>query len=246
MDKVLIITGGSKGIGQGIVKAYAEQGFRVFSMSRTVNAAHSAAGVTQFSLDLTTTAQIETVFQDIFALLLPEQTAKITLVNNAGTLGQIGPLHQLDAIAVETAIKLNVTAPLICSAAFLRNTHGWQAQKSIINITSGAASKPYYGWSVYGSSKAALDMMTRTLAVEQADAPHGAKVFGISPGVVDTDMQAAIRNSTKSNFKDIDRFLELKTNDLLNDAKSVGQYVYQIDHDNSLPNGTIVRMPGKN
>src|SRR5690606_34498338 len=142
------------------------------------------------TLDLTCTEQIEPELLKIFDLLNKEKITKITLINNAGTLGQIGPLETLETTAIAQAIKLNVTAPLICSAMFVRYTNDWHAQKSIINITSGAALKPYFGWSAYCSSKAAINMFTQVLAAEQQEVKNGIKILAVAPGVVDTDMQS--------------------------------------------------------
>jgi NAD(P)-dependent dehydrogenase (short-subunit alcohol dehydrogenase family) len=63
----------------------------------------------------------------------------------------------------------------------------------VINISSGAAHLPLEGWNAYCAAEAGLAMLTRAIALEYADA--GVRVFGLSPGVIDTDMQAAIRAS---------------------------------------------------
>src|SRR5207249_1406644 len=73
---------------------------------------------------------------------------------------------------------------------------------TVINISSGAAHHPLEGWSAYCSAKAGLAMLTSAIALECADA--GVRVFGLSPGVIDTDMQAAIRASGISQIRQID------------------------------------------
>ncbi|RZJ74455.1 MAG: SDR family NAD(P)-dependent oxidoreductase, partial [Flavobacterium sp.] len=135
--------------------------------------------------------------------------------------------------------------PFLCSAVFVAATKDWKAKKSIINISSGAALKPYFGWSVYCSTKAALNMLTQTLAVEQAEEKNGVKVLAIAPGVVDTDMQVEIRNSNKADFKDLDRFVALKEEDGLNDAATVGAKIFEMDNDETIENGSILRVEGK-
>src|SRR6202008_1576489 len=62
---------------------------------------------------------------------------------------------------------------------------------TIINVSSGAAYRPLEGWSSYCSAKAGLAMLTRSLALETT----GVRVFGFSPGTIDTDMQVKIRAS---------------------------------------------------
>ncbi|MDQ8004745.1 MAG: SDR family NAD(P)-dependent oxidoreductase [Pedobacter sp.] len=244
MEKVLIITGGSKGIGKGIIDAYLANGVQIFSVSRSVNAELSKNGITQIELDLTHTDKLEAEFLKIFSLLDKESLSKITLINNAGTLGKIGPLEKLDAETIDKTIRLNTTVPFILSSLFIKYFRAWEAKKSIINITSGAALKPYFGWSVYCASKSAINMLTQTIAVEQADVKNGVKVLAIAPGVVDTDMQTEIRKSSKEDFKDIDRFVELKADGALNNVLTVGRKIFEMDHDYSLENGAILRVEG--
>lgn len=245
MEQILIITGGSKGIGRGIIEAYLAKGVRVFSIARSVDAELSAKGVTQISFDLTQTEQVEQELGAIFELLNTDEIAKITLVNNAGTLGEIAPLEKLEAEVIEQVFKLNTVVPYICSAAFVRLTRQISAEKSILNISSGAALKPYYGWSTYCGSKAALNMLTQNLALEQQDVVNGVKVLAIAPGVVDTDMQAQIRKSDKDDFKDVERFVALKTDGGLNNAAAVGESIYRMDHDENIVSGAILRVEGK-
>ena len=193
MKKVLIITGGSKGIGNGIISAYLANGYHIISISRTMNEKLSGKGVIQIALDLTETNKITEQFQEIFELLTAAEIAKITLINNAGSLGQIGPLETLETARILEAVNLNTITPMLTSAAFVNLTKDWKAKKTIINISSGAAQKPYFGWSVYCSTKAGLDMLTKTLAIEQLEVENGVKVLAVAPGVVDTDMQVEIR-----------------------------------------------------
>lgn len=244
MEEVLIITGGSKGIGRGIIDAYLINGTKVYSISRTVNTDLSKDSVTQIQLDLTETDKLETELLRIFNLLDKEKVTKLTLINNAGTLGNIAPLEKLDTKTIAQTIKLNTTVPFILSAIFIDYFQDWPISKSIINITSGAALKPYFGWSVYCSSKAAINMLTQTIAVEQSEVKNAVKVLAIAPGVVDTDMQTEIRKSDKSNFRDIERFIALKEDGALNDAETVGKKIFEMDNDNTLQSGSILRVEG--
>lgn len=244
MKKILIITGGSKGIGKGIIEAYLAEETTVFSISRTVNADLSKKGVTQIELDLTETDDIVAELPKIFNSFEKDKVSKITLINNAGTLGKIGPVGKVDAKTIEQTIKLNATVPFISSFIFINYFQDWEVKKSIINITSGAALKPYFGWSMYCSSKAAVNMLTQTIALEQAEVNYPIKVFAIAPGVVDTDMQKEIRQSDKSDFKDIERFIALKEDGGLNDAGTVGKQIYQMDNDETLQSGSILRVAG--
>ena len=244
MEDILIITGGSKGIGKGIIEAYLSRGFRIFSIARTSNSELTKKGITQIELDLTRTDKIEAELLRIIGLLDSKEVSKITLINNAGSLGAIGPLNRLDSTTIERTIILNTVVPSILSSSFIKILAQWKASKTIINITSGAALKPYYGWSVYCTSKAAINMLTQVIAVEQAGIEYGVKVLAIAPGVVDTDMQTEIRQTDKNDFKDVDRFIALKRDGALNSVSTVGKQIFKIDHNEQLESGAILRVEG--
>ncbi|WP_316786957.1 SDR family NAD(P)-dependent oxidoreductase [Pedobacter frigiditerrae] len=238
MSKILIITGGSKGIGKGIIKAYLNEGFQVFSISRTSNKDFEA--VTQIEFDLSKTDGIVALLTGVFENFKSTEVEKITLINNAGTLGQIGKIEDISDI--EKTVQLNTVAPLILTSTFISLTKNWGGEKKIINISSGAAQKPYHGWSIYCATKAAIDMMTKTVAIEQDSVENGVEIIAIYPGVVDTEMQAQIRQSDKDSFANIDRFLELKATNSLANATTVGRQIFAIDQDNRIENGALIRV----
>jgi NAD(P)-dependent dehydrogenase (short-subunit alcohol dehydrogenase family) len=107
------------------------------------------------------------------------------LVNNASTLGP-SPLPRLDRYPIaelEHVFRVNVIAPLALIQALLGALTS--SGGSIVNLTSDAASEPYEGWGGYGSSKAALEQVTRILAQEQPDL----RVYTFDPGDMRTVMQ---------------------------------------------------------
>ena len=238
MSKILIITGGSKGIGKGIIDAYLADGYQILSISRSIN--NELTQVKQFEFDLSKADGIVDLLTKIFEELNPEKVEKITLINNAGTLGKIGRIEDVTDIA--QTVSLNTIAPLILTSTFISLTKTWKCKKHIISISSGAAQKPYYGWTVYCTTKAAIDMMTKTIALEQDSIDNGAKIIAIYPGVVDTEMQAQIRKSDKNSFASIDRFLELKASNSLANATTVGKQILTIDNNESLENGALIRV----
>ncbi|WP_143394827.1 SDR family NAD(P)-dependent oxidoreductase, partial [Flavobacterium psychrophilum] len=102
--------------------------------------------------------------------------------------------------------------------------------------------KPYYGWSLYCASKAAIDMMTKAVAVEQETIKNRTKIIAIYPGVVDTDMQFQIRKSSLENFIDIQRFIDLKESNSLINIETIGQEIFKIDALENYPNGAILNV----
>lgn len=237
--KVLIITGGSSGIGKAIAQKYASENFTVISISRSI-----AANVhyKQIQADLTDASIAIKAFQEASDLLVLERITSITLVHNAGSLGEIHTLGNLDSEKIHDIIQLNTTTPIILSNEFSRLTKNLSCKKQVISISSGAAVNAYAGWSVYCASKAALEMMTKTLATEQNNNLHGIKAIAIKPGVVDTNMQTQIRQTPASAFKHVHRFRELKQNNALYSTTFVASKIYQIDKANKIQNGEIIDL----
>jgi benzil reductase ((S)-benzoin forming) len=83
-------------------------------------------------------------------------------------------------------------------------------------------------------------MMTRAIATEQSEIENGVKCVSIYPGVVDTNMQSQIRNTNESDFKSLQRFVDLKNNNELYTPDFVATSIYKIDTENHLENGDIL------
>lgn len=240
MSKILIITGGSKGIGKGIVNAYIENGWSIFSLSRSIN--DNFKGVNQIEIDLCDGNNIEQIFQSVFEKFQYNTIEYITLINNAGSIGEVNRIENIPETDIKATFQLNTIVPIQLSRLFIQKTKDWKARKSIINISSGAAVSPKYGWSIYCSSKAAIDLFTQSVALEQNFVENGVELKVVYPGIVDTAMQEKIRSQSKDSFMDVDKFIDFKTENKLNDISTVGKEVYKIDQDTSIQNGSIIRI----
>ena len=128
---------------------------------------------------------------------------------------------------------------MLLTNLFIKHTKDLSCIKQVINISSGAAVKPYEGWSVYCASKAALDMFTKTVAKEQIEKSNGVDCISLYPGVVDTSMQAQIRASNEANFKNLQRFIDLKTRNELFTTTYVAEVIYALLEAKKLTNGSI-------
>ncbi|MBE7630215.1 SDR family NAD(P)-dependent oxidoreductase [Tenacibaculum piscium] len=237
---IIIITGGSKGIGKALTKKYTSENYTVFSLARTLS---EVKNVQHISVDLTDSIATQTIFTALLDKIIHQNSTSkitsITLVNNAGRLGKIANLENLEASDIAKSMQLNITTPFILSGLFIKKTQDLACKKQIINISSGAAKKPYEGWSVYCTSKAAIDMLTKTIASEQSEIENGVKCIAIYPGVVATDMQIQIRNTKETDFKNVQRFIDLKNQNKLYTPSFVADTIYKIDTQNQLSNGDI-------
>lgn len=230
MTKIVIITGGSKGIGLGIAKAYSSEGYRIFSIARSRSYEEK---ITEIQADLSHPEEAEKALSSLLKELLKDEISQITLINNAGRLGKISKVEDTETADITETFLLNTVSPMALSGVFIQGLEQLNCPKTILMISSGAAQKPYHGWAAYCASKAALDMLTNVLAVEQQSAQFPVRVLSISPGVVDTAMQSQIRTSNAKDFASIQRFLELKNNNQLTNALDVGKKIYAIDQDNA-------------
>lgn len=238
MEKIVIITGGSKGLGYGLVNEYLKNGYRVISISRSIN--EKLINVEQYQCDLSKSSTIEKILTKIFSPLNPQNITNLTLINNAGYLGTINTLENLTPADISYTIQLNLIAPLVLNSLFIKLSKDWNCKKQLFNISSGAAKTPYESWSIYCASKAGIDMMTKVISKEQEDLNNGVSIVSIYPGVVDTNMQTEIRNTPKENFKSIQRFIDLyKQGDLLT-PKEVAEKIYRLDNSGELKNGQIL------
>ena len=238
--KSIIITGASKGLGNALALNYLDKGYSVYAISRTK--AENLSEVTQIECDLSDLEALKTAFFSLLNTLKATSPTSLTLINNAGSLGTVSHLENIDSDNIIQTVNLNYTAPLLLNSMFIKQTEDWKINRSIRTISSGAATSSIDGWSVYCSTKAAIDQMTRVMGVEQTNKINPVHTLSIYPGVVDTQMQGDIRNSKSEDFSNIEKFKDMKANNELASPQSVAQLVYKIDKDSSLDNGSVVTV----
>ena len=195
---VAVVTGASRGLGKGLVEAFEAAGHTVAGCSRS-------SGV-----DVTDAPAVERFAAELGPIDL--------WVNNAGVLGPIGPLGDLDPDAVATNLSTNVLGVVNGTQSFLRHR---SPEGVLVNISSGAASKPYEGWGPYCASKAAVEMLTEVTALQ-------VRAYALSPGVIDTDMQAEIRATPVERFPTVERFHDLKRRNAYNSPEWVARQILDV------------------
>jgi NAD(P)-dependent dehydrogenase (short-subunit alcohol dehydrogenase family) len=197
-NKVAIITGGSRGIGAEIARAYAAAGANVVLASRRlenvqpVADAINAAGGTALAVACHT-GEREQVQALVDATLAAFGTVDIA-VNNAGTNPHYGPLLEASEAIWDKTLQVNVKGYYWLAQAVAPIMVERGAGK-IINMASVAGLRPGANMGVYSVSKAAVIMLTQALAQELA--PRGVQVNAIAPGVIRTRFSAALWGSAE-------------------------------------------------
>jgi benzil reductase ((S)-benzoin forming) len=240
-----IITGTSRGIGEAIANKLLQPGNTIYCTSRGMNEElvdrAVSAGVTifYFNNDLSDPDEVAEFSLQVWSRITPENVKRISLINNAGILSPIGPIEVNDPLVLTEHIHLNLLAPMLLTSAFLKHTANWAIEKTVLNISSGAASSPYFGWSAYCSSKAALDMFTRTVALEQSHAAHPTKIISVAPGIVETAMQIEIRSTDQKKFRDHEKFVKLHEEGKLSSPEYVADIIVKAIFDDTIASGSV-------
>ena len=211
--KLAIITGGSRGLGKSLVNVFCVKGFDLVSIARGEKALNHKKILKHIRQDISDLDKIQKLFKQIEEIISQKAYDEIVLINNAGIIGDIKRVGNLKKEAISKTINTNLVAPIYISSEFLKLIKK-DIKVRILNISSGAGIKPYYGWSLYCSSKAGMEMFSKVLAKEAAR-NNNFKTICIKPGIIDTDMQFQIRNSKEVDFEDVNRFRELKSDNKL-------------------------------
>lgn len=192
--KVAIITGGSRGIGESIAKAFGQSGAEVAIASRKLDGVNAAAErlrsegvkVEAFACHTGKSDQVEELVRAVIA-----RFGRVdVLVNNAATNPHFGPMMSADDGMFDKTFEVNAKGYLNMARAVARHLIDRGAPGSIINIASimGLGSAPLQG--LYGMTKAAVISMTQTLAHELG--PSNIRVNAIAPGLVETRFASVI------------------------------------------------------
>jgi NAD(P)-dependent dehydrogenase (short-subunit alcohol dehydrogenase family) len=175
-----IVTGASRGLGLALARALAERGWRLAIDARGPEALDDARAELANAVAVAGDIADHGHRVELVAAAAGEIDV---IVNNASVLGPspLPAVADLPLDALEEVFRANVVGPLgLIQLALPRMREGGR----IVNVTSDAAVEPYEGWGGYGSSKAALDQLTRVLAAERPDL----RVYSVDPGDMRTQM----------------------------------------------------------
>jgi 3-oxoacyl-[acyl-carrier protein] reductase len=236
----VVVTGGSRGLGLGIVRKLADEGYRAIAVARhmsdplasLIDAGPGASGGTAHFVpfDLSQIQDIPTLVKQ----LRKEFGSIYGLVNNAG-LGSDGALALMHVSQIEQLVRLNTIAPIVLTKYLMRYMMA-DGGGRIVNISSIVGFTGYSGLSVYGATKASLMGFTRALAREVGRA--GVNVNAVAPGFVDTDMtkdlagerrEQIVRRSALKRLPEIDDVADAVEFLLSSRAKSITGTVLTVD-----------------
>lgn len=195
MRKVLLVTGGGRGIGAATALAAAHHGWDV-AVNYQSNHVRADAVVDEIenmggkAIAYAADIADARATAEMFAAIDRDFGRLTGLVNSAGILGPRGRIEQVEAAALAQLFAINITGMLVCCREAIRRmsrSHGGSGG-AIVNLSSAASRLGGAGESVpYAASKGAVDSLTFGLAQEVA--AEGIRVNAVSPGVIDTEIQ---------------------------------------------------------
>jgi benzil reductase ((S)-benzoin forming) len=201
---MIIVTGVSTGLGRALAELYLENGKTVVGLGRHNTLEHP--NFTFIQVDLSSVSALE-------ELDLSWVHGEVTLINNAGMIGEIGRISELESWDLERVMHVNTIAPmLLAKRCYASAKHD---EFTLVNISSGAARRAIPSWAAYCASKSALNMLSENFYMEELELGRSPKVYAVAPGVIDTPMQKEIRSADPVVFSAHQNFVDLKNEEKL-------------------------------
>jgi benzil reductase ((S)-benzoin forming) len=237
-DTLVWISGASSGLGAALAASVPYPDAHIIDISRS-----GAQGVEHLPADLADPTSWGAVEAHFLAQLGGFDGARAIFIHNAATITPVGFAGEVDSRAYRDAVLLNAASPLYLGHAFLHavTASGFTGDAQLVMITSGAASNPYPGWSAYSAGKAATDMWVRTAGEEQRRRGQRCRVVAVAPGVVDTDMQATVRQSSETDFPAVETFHEYHRTGRLVAPEVAARGIWDLVTD-EVDNGAVVDL----
>lgn len=201
----VFVTGVSQGLGKALAEYFLGQGDYVVGIGRSHNIQHENFHFLKCNLQ-----DIEAVEKlDLGAI-----NENVLFINNAGIIGSIQRISEQTKSDIVSVLTVNTIATMLLCQKIMK---GFPDDKelSIVNISSGAAQKAKPSWAAYCASKAAIDIFSETIYLEEKERARKTKVYAIAPGVIDTSMQEKIRASKEVDFSSVALFQDLKNQGIL-------------------------------
>jgi NAD(P)-dependent dehydrogenase (short-subunit alcohol dehydrogenase family) len=192
MDKTVLITGCSSGIGRATAEAFLDDEWTVYATARNEDDVADLAeqGCETAELDVTNAREVERVVERV----VEEQGRIDCLVNNAG-IGQFGPVEDVPVSAVHEQFDVNLYGPHRLIRAVLPHMRERERGR-IVNVSSAVGLVSTPGEGVYSASKHALEGLSDALRTEVD--PYGIDVVLVEPGPVATNFERGVEDSRRN------------------------------------------------
>ena len=188
--RVVVVTGGGKGIGAAVAARFAANGDLVVIADRDISAAQDTAarignGCEAIALDVTDEAQVVQAFADIRS-----RHGKVdVLINNAAIADNFAPAFDQKSTDLKRVLDVNLSGAFVCAREAIR---AMEPGGVVLNLGSINTFLPFAPRHAYGASKAAIDMLTRCLAAELGQ--QGLRTATVAPGYIRTPGVAALES----------------------------------------------------
>jgi len=229
--KLFIITGGSRGLGQALCEEFKARDYKILEFSRSAPHDYSVR------IDLADPEASRLTVADAIETIATSQLQELIVVSNAGMLDPIGPTSSKSFSDVTRNMNTNFVSAILVLTEIIKKFQAAACRKVIVNISSGAALKGRAGWSLYCAAKAGMENFIRSLALEQQLQAQPFIPINVDPGVMDTEMQALIRETLPSDFPDVEAFIQRKDQGLLVPPDKVAAAIIRILEQRSLSFG---------
>ncbi len=238
LRRILVwISGASAGLGAALAATIPFESAELVDISRR----GGTPGAHHVAVDLADPESWPVVEKDFRQRIEAGDPDLVVFVHNAGTLTPLGSADHVDTEGYTRNVLLNSAAAQVLGQSFLSAVSGRDCEQHLIMLSSGAASRPHEGESSYCAGKAATDQWVRTVGLEQQRRSPGCRVISVSPGSVDTDMQAELRAASPDEVPISGRFREMQALDNLAKPETVARTIWSL-LDRDLASGTVLHV----
>lgn len=238
MNKILILTGCSRGLGLELKDKYLSEGYKVIGID--VIKAKNSSNFTFIERNLIDISKDKRMMRELVKVIrkeIPSQCTKIVLINNAA-LQVIKPIEKITFKELENSFLVNVFAPIFLIQSLIEDLKSKNGQ--IINILSIHTKLTKKHFSSYSSSKSAMESITKSLSLELAK--KNIRVIGISPAALETSMLM------KGFNKNPEKLSKLKSYHPVNEIgqiKKLSNFIHSIsENEDMFLSGTIFDYSG--